>query len=97
MRSSVVRPAAARDISSAYAWYEGEREGLGEEFLVEVRATIDAVLDAPEAYPILHRQTRRALVHRFPYGLFFRLVDGVVVVVSCTHTHRNPETWKRRR
>jgi hypothetical protein len=38
VRPYVVRPAAARDIRSAYVWYEGEREGLGEEFLVEVRA-----------------------------------------------------------
>ena len=96
MRPYVVRPAAARDISTAYAWYEGEREGLGEEFLVEVRVTIGAVLEAPESYPILHRQTRRALVHRFPYGLFFRMVDGLVVFISCTHTRRAPETWKRR-
>jgi plasmid stabilization system protein ParE len=97
VRPYVVRPAAARDIRSAYVWYEGEREGLGEEFLAEVRATIGAVLDAPEAYPALHRQTRRALVHRFPYGLFFRMVDGFVVFVSCTHTRKNPEIWKRRR
>ncbi len=92
----VVRPAAARDIESAYVWYEGEREGLGEEFLIEVRATIDAVLRAAESYPVLHRQTRRALVRRFPYGLFYRIVDGIVVFVSCVHTRREPGTWKRR-
>ncbi len=97
MKQHVFRPAAARDISSAYAWYEGEREGLGEEFLEEVHSTIAAVLAAPEVYPTLHRQTRRALVHRFPYGLFYRVVDDLVVFVACTHTHRNPETWKRRR
>ncbi len=96
MRSYVVRPAAARDIRSAYAWYEGERDGLGEEFLIEVRATLGAVLDAPESYPVLHRETRRALVRRFPYGLFYRIVDGLVVVVSCVHTRREPGTWKRR-
>lgn len=74
-----------RATSATYVWYEGEREGLGEEFLVNVRTTIGAVLEAPEAFPILHRQTHRALVHRFPYGLFFRMVDGLVVFVSCTH------------
>lgn len=97
MKRHLIRPAAARDITSAYAWYEGEREGLGEEFLAEVHATINAVLGTPEAYPTLHRETHRALVHRFPYGLFYRVVDDLVVFVACTHTHRSPESWKRRR
>ena len=97
MRPYVVRPAAAADIRRAYAWYQREREGLGEEFLEEVRAAMEAVLMTPAAYPVLHRQTRRALVHRFPYALFFRVIDDTVVFVACFHTHRNPESWKRRR
>jgi plasmid stabilization system protein ParE len=97
VRPYVVRPAAAGDIKRAYAWYERAREGLGEEFLIEVRAAIDVVLMAPEAYAVLHRQTRRVLVRRFPYGLFYRVVDDVVVFVACTHTHRDPGTWQRRR
>ncbi len=71
MKPHVFRPAAADDVRRAYAWYEQAREGLGEEFLAEVRATMERVLSAPSSYPILHRQTRRALIRRFPYGLFF--------------------------
>ncbi len=97
MRLYVVRPAAAADIKRAYTRYEGARKGLGEEFLVEVRAAIEAVLTAPEAYEVVHRQTRRVLVHRFPYGLFYRLMDGMVVFVACTNTSRDPGTWQRRR
>lgn len=97
MRPYIVRPAMAADIRRAYAWYEREREGLGEEFLTEVRAAIHAVLTAPTAYQILHRDTRRALVRRFPYGLLYRMIDDVVVFVGCFHTSRSPEAWARRR
>jgi toxin ParE1/3/4 len=97
VRPYVFRQAAADDVRRAYIWYERRRTGLGEEFLEEVQAAMDAVLTAPEAYPVLHRQTRRSLVRRFPYGLFYRLLDGTVIFVACTHTHRDPETWKRRR
>ena len=97
MRPYVVRPAAAEDIRRAYTWYERARPGLGEEFLVEVRAAIGPVVTAPESYPVLHRETRRALIRRFPYGLFYRVVDEIVVFVACTHTRREPERWKRRR
>jgi hypothetical protein len=56
-----------------------------------------AVLAAPTAYEVLHRQIRRALVRRFPYGLLFRVIDDVVVFVGCFHTRRSPESWARRR
>lgn len=93
----IYRPAASADIERAYAWYERERSGLGEEFLGELRTTARSVLDMPEAYPVLDWQTRRALVHRFPYGLFYRIVDDTIVFVACFHTRRNPAAWKRRR
>ena len=97
LRSYVVRAAAAADIRRAYVWYERQRDGLGEEFLATLRVLIDDVASGPEAFPILHRDTRRALVNRFPYGLFFRVIDNTVVFVACYHTRRNPASWKRRR
>jgi plasmid stabilization system protein ParE len=90
------RPAAAADIERAYAWYENERPGLGDEFLVQVNATAQLVLETPVAYPVVIRQTRRALVRRFPYGLFYRILGDTVVFVACFHTQRDPSIWARR-
>jgi plasmid stabilization system protein ParE len=94
----VVRPSAAADIEDAYQWYEEQRVGLGAEFLVALRATMDIVLVHPEAFPVLHRDTRRVLLrNRFPYGLFYRIHDETVVVVACMHAKRRPRRWKSRR
>jgi len=93
----VVRPAATADLRRAYLWYEAEREGLGEDLLREVRQTIDRVASTREAYAVISRDTRRCLVHRVPYGIFFRVVDEVVVIVACYHLSRRPASWKRRR
>ena len=93
----IYRPAAAADIDDAYAWYERERRSLGEEFLTEVNAVVRTILEMPEAYPVVVRQTRRALVRRFPYGLFYRVLGDTIVFVACFHTSRNPALWKRRR
>lgn len=92
----VYRLAAAADIERAYAWYEKERPGLGEEFLAQVNATAQLVLKTPTAYPVVVRQTRRALVRRFPYGLFYRILGNTVVFVACFHTQRDPSLWARR-
>jgi len=93
----IYRPAAGRDLDRVYSWYESKRKGLGEEFLAEVRAMADQILEHPEAFPILYRGTRRALVHRFPYSLFYRILGETIVVISCFHTSRNPALWRSRR
>ena len=97
MTQVVVRPAAAADIEDAYHWYEQQRPGLGEDFLVALRSTLDRVVTHPEAFAVVHRATRRALVpRRFPYGLFYRIYGDTIVVVACMHAKRNPQRWRRR-
>ena len=97
MKQVIVRPAAAADIDEAYRWYEAQRPGLGEEFLLALNATRDRVVEQPEAYPVLLRATRRALVpKRFPYGLFYRIYGDTIVIVACMHAKRDPRRWQRR-
>ena len=62
----IVRPAAAADIDEAFVWYERQRPGLGDEFLAAVQSARDSIATHPAMHPVIHRDTRRALVHRFP-------------------------------
>jgi toxin ParE1/3/4 len=93
----VVRPAAAADIEDAFEWYHLKRTELADEFLQALRDAVAEVVDNPEAYPVLHRNTRRIRLRRFPYGLFYRLYPGVIVIVACMHGRRDPLRWKSRR
>lgn len=93
----IVRPAAAADIDEAFLWYEAQRPGLGHEFLAAAQALIDAVTEHPHRYPVIRRNTRRALLRRFPYAIYFRIYDEVIVVVACMHGRRNPRRWQARR
>jgi toxin ParE1/3/4 len=92
----VLRPAAAADLEHAYRWYEEERPGLGEEFLEAVTSVIAVIASNPEQFPLIRRQTRRALVRRFPYGIFYHVKSNEIVVVACFHAKRNPKTWQSR-
>ena len=92
----VVRPAAAADIDDAFLWYERQRSGLGDEFLTALRAAVNVVSNDPERFPVINRDTRRILLGRFPYGVFYRIYGDVVVVVGCMHVRRNPRRWKAR-
>jgi plasmid stabilization system protein ParE len=91
-----LRPEAEQDLADAAAWYEEQLPGLGNKFLDEVLSTFSAIAEAPLRYPILHHDTRRALIHRFPFGIYFRAESTAIVVLAVMHGSRNPRRWKTR-
>jgi toxin ParE1/3/4 len=92
----VVRRPAKADVRSAAGQYELRRRGLGREFVAEVDAALNRVGENPFQYQVLHREVRRAVVHRFPYGVFYRIEASNIVVFCVSHLHRDPASWKAR-
>lgn len=92
-----IRLAALQDMDDAYAWYEAQRSGLGDEFLKAVDQCTTAVVESPMRFRVLVRGTRQALVRRFPYRVLYRIVGDEVVVVACFHAAQDPRRWRRRR
>jgi len=92
----VIRKDAEADIAEGCDWYELKRSGLGNKFIEEVSATIDAVHAEPLRFPVIHRQLRRAIVHRFPYGVFFLRRSDAVIVVAVIYLGRNPRWFHGR-
>ena len=90
------RPAAAADLEEAAGWYEAIRSGLGLQFLDAAHATLEKISENPKLYPVLHRDTYRALVQRFPYGFYYRIMGSRVLIVACMHGRRRPSRWKSR-
>jgi plasmid stabilization system protein ParE len=92
----LIRPEAEADIAEAYAYYEEASEGLGAEFLRAVEAALATIERTPQLYAVVHRQVRRALLRRFPYGIFYVADGDTIVVLACFHARRNPNQWQRR-
>jgi plasmid stabilization system protein ParE len=91
-----LRPEAEQDLAAAARWYEDQRPGLGQEFLDEALATFSAITERPLANSSVHESLRRALLHRFPFGVFY-LIDGdAIVVIGVLHGSRHPDRWKSR-
>ncbi|TAK09981.1 type II toxin-antitoxin system RelE/ParE family toxin [bacterium] len=93
----VSEPRADLDIESAFHWYENEQEGLGLEFLDELRATYDRIVEGPLKYEELRSGIRRALVRRFPYAVYFAAEADVIVVLTVLHASRDPAEWQKLR
>jgi plasmid stabilization system protein ParE len=95
-RRFIVRTLAEADIESAARWYEGERAGLGGRFVSDLDRTFTRIRELPLQFPAITNLVRRALLHTFPYAVYFRMSDELVVVLAVLHLNRNPQMWKGR-
>ncbi len=91
-----IRPEAEKDIEAAALWYEKQQKGLGKDFLDEVLGVFETILKRPNIFSVVHRETRRAIVHRFPFGVFYRIEKEAIVVIAVMHGSRHPKRWKMR-
>ena len=87
---------AEQDIGEIYAWYEGRRLGLGEEFLGSLEASLEAIRRNPELLAPVYENYRRALVRRFPYCIFYEFEKETVTVFYIVHAARDPAKWRGR-
>lgn len=92
----IFAPEAQTDIGEAFAWYESQRGGLGEEFLSCVDACIQKICRTPEIYAKVYKEYRRALVRRFPYAIFYECAGETIVIYCVFHTSRDPRKWRDR-
>ena len=92
----VFRPVAQAEFDSATLWYEGQRAGLGNDFVSEVQQVLDTIANHPERYPIVFGDLREGLVSRFPYCVYYRVKSDRVVIIAVFHTSRDPSIWQGR-
>ena len=89
------RPQAEDEVLQAQLWYEERKPGLGTEFGTSLSDTISRIADNPLAFPVARVETRRAVLRRFPYAVYFRLLDDDVIVLA-VHGSQHPRRWQDR-
>lgn len=62
----ILAPEAEQDLDEAFAWYERQRAGLGEEFLTVLEARLEAIRRTPGMHAVIFEGYRRGLLRRFP-------------------------------
>lgn len=72
-RPIAFRRIAAREYDEAADWYDCKQSGLRTEFVFEVRRVLQLIAEQPDRYAEVEGGVREALVHRFPYCIYFRV------------------------
>ncbi|MFH0944581.1 MAG: type II toxin-antitoxin system RelE/ParE family toxin [Planctomycetota bacterium] len=87
---------ARRDVEGVAAWYENEQAGLGARFLCELDGVLKRIEASPGRFPTVDEGVRRAILRRFPFGIYFQERDGETVVLAVLHFSRQPGIWQDR-
>ena len=96
MQPVVFTPAAREEFFGAADWYDAHGSGLGERFSADMDALVFRLGEHPQQFPRVRHDIRRAVLRKFPYSLYFRIMPHVVQVIACFHTSRNPHRWHER-
>ena len=94
-RSVRFRSEAEAEALEAQRWYEGRRSGLGTKFAGALEDSVSRIAKNPAAFPKVRGETRRAVLQRFPYAIYFRASDDAVVVLA-VHGRQHPGRWLTR-
>jgi plasmid stabilization system protein ParE len=92
----LLRAEAEADMEEAYLWYPERGADLGADSLAAVDESIEGVRTHPERHALVHRNVRRALLRRFPYGLFYVHDQDRIHIIACFHASRDPRAWQAR-
>jgi len=89
------RPEAEAETLETRDWYEGRQPGLGAAFRAALDEILELVVDEPLLFRRVRGETRRALLDRFPYAVYFRVVDDEIIVLA-VHGRQHERRWQSR-
>lgn len=89
-------PEAVAELNSAAQFYDLRVAGLGQQFAGEVQRTVLFICKYPDAGATVQSNTRRVLVDRFPFAVFYRFEREGIQIVAVAHTRKHPGYWRRR-
>jgi len=87
---------AQNDLHEGFRFYESQEEGIGSYFLSSLASDIDSL----RLYAGIHPKTRsgyyRMLAHRFPFVIYYKIIEEEIRIYAVLDTRRNPTLHYRR-
>lgn len=87
---------ANRDLIDGYYFYEKQTEGLGTYFLDTLFSDIDSLKIYAGIHSMHFEKYHRLLSKRFPFAVYYRVENDIVLIHAVLDCRRNP-AWMRKR
>jgi hypothetical protein len=84
------------DLKESYWFYEKQQKGIGSYFLEAISADIESLRLYAGIHPVFFGKYHRLLAKRFPFAIYYRIMDEEVRIYAVFDCRRNP-VWLRER
>ena len=89
-------PLAELELREASDHYAQAAPELQEAFLIEVERCYRLIAEYPEMGVRTGGNVRKLALDRFPYNLFYRVLEDCIRILAVGHQSRRPLYWRRR-
>lgn len=89
-------PDARAELRATRNWYH-ERSPLSAiAFAQTIANATSRIREAPNTFPLADHGTRKCVLQRFPFNIFYLTQDNEIVIVAVAHQKRRPGYWSSR-
>ena len=85
---------AMEDLTTGRQFYDRQGAGIGDYFFDSLFAEIDSLALYGGIHPV-HFGFHRLLAKRFPYAIYYRIIDGKAIVFRVIDCRRDPNRLRR--
>jgi toxin ParE1/3/4 len=85
-----IHPSALEELKLALSWYLERNETAAVKFAAELHRAIGLLIAAPQRWPTGEHRSRKYVMRRFPFAIFYREKQVVMQVLAVAHGHRRP-------
>jgi len=91
-----LHPHARAELRDARNWYYDRSPLSAFAFAQTVNNAISRIREAPTTFPLADNGTRKFILQRFPFNIFYRIGESEIVIVAVAHQKRRPGYWSSR-
>jgi toxin ParE1/3/4 len=84
------------DFDKSYEFYYEDSPKVADTFFKRINLGFENIKQNPTSFPIAHKDVRKYVVKKFPFVIYYRIIDSIIQVIAIFHTSRNPEIWNDR-
>lgn len=91
-----LHPKARGELREARNWFDQRSPLSATAFAHAVDNAVSRIAAAPGKYPPAEYGTRKLVLQRFPFNIFYLADESEVVIVAVAHQKRRPGYWGSR-
>ncbi|HEV8368277.1 MAG TPA: type II toxin-antitoxin system RelE/ParE family toxin [Pyrinomonadaceae bacterium] len=91
-----LHPEARAELRDARRWYYDRSPLSATAFAHAVDHAVSGIVGSPTQYPLSDHGTRKVILQRFPFNIFYLTVESEIVIVAVAHQKRRPGYWSSR-